>query len=297
MNRIDFMSRLSLLLSDLPESERAEALQYYEDYLNDAGVENEEEVLKSLGTPEELAASIREGLKEDSGQQGEFSEKGFWEKDMKPENEVARRDADRGRDAQSTSQRAAGYGSAQNSFGQRDDAYSTGQTNRHTTYSSQNRSAEYRSQNRGAKTADSAADLDRRYRSRERRKGMSGGMVALLVILCILAVPVVIPVVFALAVVVVVLAFVAVILAGVFLFVGVICVIAGVLAFAGAVAKLFIYPAGAVLTIGISLLTIGIGILLTLAIGWVIAKVFPKAFNGLVNFVSGLVHRKGGNAA
>lgn len=126
---------------------------------------------------------------------------------------------------------------------------------------------------------------------------MSGGMIALLVILCIIAAPVVIPVVFALAVVVAVLAFVAVILAGVFLFVGVICIIAGVLAFAGAVAKLFVYPAGAVLAIGISLLTVGAGILLTIAVGWVIAKVFPRAFNGLVDFVGGLFHRKGGKAA
>ena len=49
MNRIDFMRRLELLLSDLPENERREAIQYYNDYLNDAGVENEEEVLEALG--------------------------------------------------------------------------------------------------------------------------------------------------------------------------------------------------------------------------------------------------------
>ena len=55
MNRIDFMRRLELLLSDLPENERREAVQYYNDYFNDAGVENEEEVLESLGTPEEVA--------------------------------------------------------------------------------------------------------------------------------------------------------------------------------------------------------------------------------------------------
>ena len=64
MNRIDFMRRLELLLSDLPENERREAIQYYNDYLNDAGVENEEEVLEALGTPEELAKSIRDGLRE-----------------------------------------------------------------------------------------------------------------------------------------------------------------------------------------------------------------------------------------
>lgn len=258
MNRIDFMSRLSLLLSDLPENERVEALQYYEDYLNDAGVENEEEVLKSLGTPEELAESIREGLKEGSEQQGVFSEKGFFEKGETLENEVARR--------------RAGYGPQNH------------RTGKEAAKSS-------------SEGADSAAALDRRYRRKERKKKMGGGMIALLIILCIFAAPVVIPVAVALAIVVAVLAFVAVLLAGIFLFTGVICIIAGVLAFAGAVAKLFLYPAGAVLAIGISLLTIGIGILLTLAIGWVIATVFPKAFNGLVDFVGGLFHKKGGKAA
>lgn len=41
MNRLEFMRRLEALLSDISQSEREEALQYYNDYLNDAGVENE----------------------------------------------------------------------------------------------------------------------------------------------------------------------------------------------------------------------------------------------------------------
>ena len=77
MNRIDFMSRLSELLGDLPREEREEALQYYNDYLDDAGVENEEEVLEALGTPELLADSIRGGMHEESFFKGEFTENGF----------------------------------------------------------------------------------------------------------------------------------------------------------------------------------------------------------------------------
>lgn len=275
MNRIDFMARLSLLLSDLPESERAEAVQYYEDYLNDAGVENEEEVLRSLGTPEELAASIREGLKEGNEQQGEFSEKGFFENGTRLENEMVRREEK----ARGASERESAGGSF---------------TYGNASYSAQRQS----SAARGAQSRNAAdGSLDRRYRGRQKKKGMSGGMIALLVILGILAAPVVIPVVFTLAVVVVVLAFVAVLLAGIFLFVGVICVVAGVIAFAGSVAKLFVYPAGATMVIGISLLTIGVGILLTIAIGWIVSKVFPKAFNGLVDLVGGMFHKKGGNEA
>lgn len=76
MNRIEFMNQLESLLADISKSEREEALQYYNDYLNDAGVENEEEVLGTLGTPEELAKVIKEGLGDNSNA-GEFSETGY----------------------------------------------------------------------------------------------------------------------------------------------------------------------------------------------------------------------------
>lgn len=76
MNRLDFMRKLEALLTDISQSEREEALQYYNDYLNDAGVENEEEVLESLGSPERLASVIREGLG-DNGSGGEFTETGY----------------------------------------------------------------------------------------------------------------------------------------------------------------------------------------------------------------------------
>ena len=39
MEKVIFMNRLKDLLVDLPESERIEALQYYEDYFSDAGLE------------------------------------------------------------------------------------------------------------------------------------------------------------------------------------------------------------------------------------------------------------------
>lgn len=77
MNRIEFMNILEQLLAELPENERREAVQYYNDYLDDAGVENEQEVLKALGTPWQLAASIKEGLHEEKSNAGVFSERGF----------------------------------------------------------------------------------------------------------------------------------------------------------------------------------------------------------------------------
>ena len=94
MSRKEFMQRLEALLSDLSENEREEALQYYNGYLDDAGSENEEEVLQELGTPEALAASIRQGLKEDGIGNGYFSENGFYEKEPQRERPSGREAAE-----------------------------------------------------------------------------------------------------------------------------------------------------------------------------------------------------------
>lgn len=77
MNRTEFMKRLRELLSDISESEREEALNYYEDYFDDAGIENEQDVIAALGSPEKVAATIKEGLNDSNGERGEFSETGF----------------------------------------------------------------------------------------------------------------------------------------------------------------------------------------------------------------------------
>ena len=51
MNRAEFMERLQELLEDIPQAEREDALQYYNDYLDDAGTENENAALAALGSP------------------------------------------------------------------------------------------------------------------------------------------------------------------------------------------------------------------------------------------------------
>lgn len=63
MNKEGFMSCLEGLLADIPEAERKEALQYYNDYFEDAGWENEESVIRSLGSPAKIAENIKSELK------------------------------------------------------------------------------------------------------------------------------------------------------------------------------------------------------------------------------------------
>lgn len=62
MNRQQFMKELERLLQDIPENERREALQYYNDYFDDAGVEKEADIIRELGSPEQVAHTIREGM-------------------------------------------------------------------------------------------------------------------------------------------------------------------------------------------------------------------------------------------
>lgn len=71
-----FLDELKFLLSDLPEEEREEALDFYRCYFEDAGVENEADVIAELGSPEKLAYSIREGLK-NKEDEGEYTETGY----------------------------------------------------------------------------------------------------------------------------------------------------------------------------------------------------------------------------
>ena len=59
MNRAGFMNQLQRLLADLPATEREEAIQYYNDYFDDAGAENEQSVIDSLGSPKAIADNIK----------------------------------------------------------------------------------------------------------------------------------------------------------------------------------------------------------------------------------------------
>ena len=65
MNKKLFLDELHRLLSDLPLEERNQAIKYYEDYFEDAGPENEQAILKELGSPQELANQIKATTQDD----------------------------------------------------------------------------------------------------------------------------------------------------------------------------------------------------------------------------------------
>lgn len=231
MKREEFLKRLSALLSDLPETERREALQYYEDYLNDAGVEEQGEVLEVLGTPEALAASIREGLNDPEGRKGEFSEHGFRETEKRAENEMTLRS--QGQDAG------------------------------------------------GQKVEEPAGRKARR----------SGSSVLLWVLLGLLLLPFLLPVVMAVLTAGVVLVSVAIALTVGFLALGIVCVVLGVLALFSSFGEFAVSPAGAMVAGGLSLMLIGLGILLTVALAVLTGRVILPAFRKLVGAAGSFFHR------
>lgn len=82
MNKYDFLSRLRNALSPLPQEERDAAMNYYEEFFTDAGEDNEQSVIASLGAPEELAKQIieennRENPAYNNGTAGTAENSGF----------------------------------------------------------------------------------------------------------------------------------------------------------------------------------------------------------------------------
>ena len=59
MNRAEFMAALEAQLRDITTEERDEALKFYNEYLDEAGPENEAAVLAELGSPQKVACIIR----------------------------------------------------------------------------------------------------------------------------------------------------------------------------------------------------------------------------------------------
>ena len=59
MNRAEFMKILRSELRRLPEDERNSALEYYEEYFDEAGSQKEQQVLENLGNPKKIAGQIK----------------------------------------------------------------------------------------------------------------------------------------------------------------------------------------------------------------------------------------------
>lgn len=77
MSRDEFMRELEYLLQDISEEDKADAVQYYRDYFEEAGPEREAEVVREFGSPERIAAIIRSDIAGNLEAGGEFTERGY----------------------------------------------------------------------------------------------------------------------------------------------------------------------------------------------------------------------------
>lgn len=239
MNKAEFMRQLESLLQNISEQERQEALQYYDDYFNDAGPENEQSVIEALGNPARVAENIRRDLY------------------------------------------GAGYG----------DGYETRKTVTGRELAEYGKAAEdsrkqeqpgggpWQSGGESSVTGESGAS------GQSGKKKLSGGMIALIVILCICAAPVVFGLLGgAVGLIVGVLGVIVGVLAGWFALIfgfgaaAVVCMVIGVVLMILGAIGMGLHPLAGVGIVGGGLITAGIGILfmmLTVAMaGWITPAIF-----------------------
>lgn len=92
MTREEFMTELASMLQDISVEERVEAMQYYNDYFDDAGEEQEEKVAAKLGSPAKVAAEVKAGLERSSGETSEYRETGYTDTRFEEQVSLAKRE-------------------------------------------------------------------------------------------------------------------------------------------------------------------------------------------------------------
>lgn len=133
------------------------------------------------------------------------------------------------------------------------------------------------------------------YAQRPRRR-QNGFMIALIVALCIFASPVLLAAIgVAAGVVVSVLAVILSVAVGA-IALTLAALFGGVVLLAAGVAAMWASPAVGCLMMGGGLLSLAVGILMALAVIWVVGKFVPWAIRGVINFCSRLIRRGGRRA-
>lgn len=264
MSRTEFMRRLAELLADVSPAEREEAIQYYNDYFDDAGAENEQSVIASLGSPEQLAKTIKAGLF-DGGNTGEFTEKGFSGYEQRQSNEVLNPEQMQNtQDARFTQN---------DQFGQQ-------QYNRQ-------QSTQQRQQ------ADNAYTGWTQSGKKQEKQPMSGGTIALIVLLCILASPFIIGIGGgALGIIIGILGALFGIVVG-FGAVGIGLMIAGVCLFVYGITLLFSIPLGGLCMIGGAMVCMAVGLVFFWLVVMLCAVLIPAVIKGIVKIFQSIFPNRG----
>lgn len=92
MTREEFMTELASMLQDISVEERVEAMQYYNDYFDDAGEKKEEKIAAELGSPAKVAAEVKAGLERGSSETSEYRETGYTDTRFEEQVSLAKRE-------------------------------------------------------------------------------------------------------------------------------------------------------------------------------------------------------------
>lgn len=276
MTRAEFMSRLTALLQDVPPAEREEAIQYYNDYFDDAGEGNEEEVIASLGSPEEIAKSIKAGLV-DGGNSGEFTESGFHSFGRRSENQIM-----------STDQKSSeNYDGGQNGS-------NGGPEFQGGFYGTQGNTGNGACGQQQYTGNEAGAQQD--YGRRQPARAMSGGKIALIILLAVLLSPVWIGVLsgFFGGAVGLLGALLGVFIA--FLTVGIVLTVVGIALVIAGIVAIFGAPLGGLCLAGGGLIMVAVGLVFVWLMVLVVGTAVPALIRGIVNLCGRIFHRGGERA-
>lgn len=236
MNRVEFLGRLKELLYDIPDNEREEAVEFYNDYFDEAGTENEDKVIQDFGSPEKLAATIKAGLSDKPDENGEYSENGYRDARFMDKNTLAKKTV----------------------------------TNNNSGY--------YTS--------------DKKY-SDSKNTDRTTGKIVLIILLCIFALPVIVPVVVGIlgALVGIIAAIIGVAVA--LVVAGFSVLAAGVALIVAGFVKIFVAPYAAMCLIGGGFVLTGFSIIGIILMIMVCAAVIPAVVRGFVHICKKPFKRKG----
>lgn len=265
MDRKQYMKQLAYLLQDVPDQERSEAMQYYEDYFEEAGPEQEDSVIKELGSPEKVAAMIKAELAGNFGDSGEYTERGYEDQRFRENDKVP--DLFTGCTKWEKNDRKKTH----QTFGRTDRAREEG-----------------RKQERGF---FEEKQFEGRKERRQPERQSTGKKVLLFILLGFLALTVGLPVLGTLAGVLISalavifgLVFGGIILVIVFLIVGMVCIGIGI-------AKAFVSLPLGLLCSGIGCLLMALGVLMAWICTWAVVKAAPWTIRKLVDLCSIPFHR------
>lgn len=262
MNRTEFLAQLERLLFDISQQERDEALDYYENYFDDAGPENEASVIRELGSPGKVAATIKADLQGGQGRYGEYTERGyederFRENDQVPQPIKLEKEQQDSRTSRSTEEQER----AKRANYYRDRSYQT------------------------------QGNAQQRHKAYERKNQRSAGTWALIIIAIVFASPIwlglgggLIGLIFGL------LGGLIGILFGAG-FGGAGLAIGGFVTAIMGIVKMFSNPALGLFTFGSGLLLFVLGMLFIIAFVWLAFRLTPAIIRGTINLIQKLFHR------